>query len=46
MLACSLVQQVNKDCYNAGWIMKIKLSDKSEVNNLLDADAYKKVRRE
>lgn len=43
MLACLLVQQVNKDCYSAGWIMKIKLSDKSELNNLLDADAYKKV---
>jgi len=32
---------VNKDPYGAGWMVKIKMSDPSEVNNLLSADAYK-----
>lgn len=32
---------VNKEPYSGGWIVKIKLSDASEVDGLLDADAYK-----
>lgn len=32
---------VNKDPYGKGWIIKIKMSDKSEVSSLLSADAYK-----
>lgn len=32
---------VNQDPYGAGWIAKIKISDKSEANNLMDAAAYK-----
>ncbi len=32
---------INKDCYGDGWIVKIKLSNLSELNDLLDADAYK-----
>jgi glycine cleavage system H protein len=32
---------VNKEPYSGGWIVKIKLSDASEVSGLLDADAYK-----
>ena len=32
---------VNKDPYGDGWIIKIKLSDESEVDGLLTADAYK-----
>jgi glycine cleavage system H protein len=31
----------NKEPYGAGWIIKIKLSDLSELDQLLDADAYK-----
>jgi glycine cleavage system H protein len=31
----------NKEPYGAGWIIKIKLSDLSELEQLLDADAYK-----
>jgi glycine cleavage system H protein len=32
---------VNKEPYSGGWIVKIKLSDASEVDGLLDANAYK-----
>lgn len=32
---------VNKDPYGDGWIIKIELSNPSELNNLLDAQAYK-----
>ncbi len=32
---------VNKDPFGKGWLIKINLSDVSEVNQLLDADAYK-----
>jgi len=31
---------VNKDPYNDGWMIKIKLSDPSEIDNLLSADDY------
>ncbi len=31
---------VNKDPYGAGWIAKIKVSDPTELNGLLDATAY------
>lgn len=33
---------INKDAY-ANWIIKVKLSDPSEVENLLDAAAYAQV---
>ncbi len=33
---------VNQSCYSSGWIAKIKISDISEKNNLMDAEAYKK----
>ena len=32
---------VNTDPYNKGWMIKIKISDASQKNNLLDAEAYK-----
>jgi glycine cleavage system H protein len=32
---------VNKDPYNQGWMIKIKVSDPSELDELLDAAAYK-----
>ena len=32
---------VNQDCYSAGWIVKIKISDKSELEALMNADTYK-----
>lgn len=31
---------INTDCYNEGWIMKIKVSDASELDSLMDAKAY------
>jgi len=33
---------INKDPYGEGWIIKIKLKDPSAVEDLMDADAYKK----
>jgi len=34
---------VNKDPYGEGWMVKIKLTDSSELSTLLDAAAYKKL---
>lgn len=34
---------VNKDPYGEGWIVKVKLSDKAELDSLLSADAYKAI---
>ncbi len=31
---------VNKDAYGAGWMIKVKLSNPSEVDGLMDATAY------
>lgn len=31
---------VNTDPYGEGWMVKVKISDASEVNNLLDSAAY------
>lgn len=32
---------VNKDPYGDGWLIKIKMTDASQLNELLDAAAYK-----
>ncbi|MFD0837176.1 glycine cleavage system protein GcvH [Mariniflexile aquimaris] len=32
---------VNSDPYGAGWMIKLKISDTSEIDNLLSAEAYK-----
>jgi glycine cleavage system H protein len=34
-------ETVNDDPYGEGWLIRIKLSDPSEVDSLLDAEAYK-----
>ncbi|MBP5709532.1 MAG: glycine cleavage system protein GcvH [Bacteroidales bacterium] len=34
---------VNTDPYEAGWVIKVKMSNPAEVNELLDADNYKKL---
>ena len=34
---------VNSDPYGEGWIIKVRLTDPKELDNLLDAAAYKKV---
>ncbi len=35
-------ETVNQDPYNAGWMVKIKLSDASELDDMMDAAAYEK----
>lgn len=32
---------VNSDPYGEGWMIKVKLSDESQLDGLMDADAYK-----
>jgi glycine cleavage system H protein len=32
---------VNKDPYGEGWLIKIKIGDQSELDDLLDASKYK-----
>lgn len=34
---------VNEDPYGEGWMVKIKMSDTSQLSELLDHDAYKEV---
>lgn len=32
---------VNQDCYGKGWIVKLKMTNKSELSEMLDTEAYK-----
>jgi len=34
---------VNKDPYGKGWMIKIDMSDESQINELLSADEYRKM---
>lgn len=34
---------INKDPYNEGWIIKVKVADVADVDDLLTADAYKEL---
>jgi glycine cleavage system H protein len=36
-------ETVNADPYGDGWLVRVRLSDPSEADTLLDADAYKQV---
>ena len=36
-------ETVNEDAYGSGWMIKLKLSDPSEIQNLLDAEAYSSI---
>ena len=36
-------ETVNEDPYGEGWLVRIRLSDPSEEDTLLDVDAYKQV---
>jgi glycine cleavage system H protein len=36
-------ETVNEDPYGDGWLVRIRLSDPSEADSLLDVDAYKQV---
>jgi glycine cleavage system H protein len=37
---------INKDPYDAGWIVRIKISDPAELDTLLDARDYRKLIQE
>ena len=36
-------ERINDDPYGEGWLVKVKLSDTSEVDSLLDVEAYRKL---
>jgi len=36
-------ESVNTDPYGDGWMIKIKISDTSQIDSLLSADAYKEI---
>jgi glycine cleavage system H protein len=36
-------EKVNEDPYGVGWLVKVRLSDPSEVDGLLDVSAYKEL---
>ena len=36
-------EKVNSDPYGDGWMIKIKISDNSQIDGLLDAAAYKEI---
>jgi glycine cleavage system H protein len=36
-------EAINSDPYGGGWLVKVKLSDRSETDALLDAAAYQKL---
>ncbi len=36
-------EKVNTDPYGDGWMIKIKLTDDSQIDNLLDVATYKKI---
>jgi glycine cleavage system H protein len=39
-------EKINKDPYGDGWMVRVKLSDPSEADQLMDAAAYKKLLEE
>jgi glycine cleavage system H protein len=39
-------EMINEDPYGAGWLVKVKLSDPSEADDLLDAAGYRKLLEE
>ena len=36
-------EKINQDPYGDGWMVKVKLSDPSEADGLMDAAAYRKL---
>jgi glycine cleavage system H protein len=36
-------ERINEDPYGDGWLVRVRLSDASEVDALLDADAYERL---
>jgi glycine cleavage system H protein len=39
-------EKINEDPYGDGWLVKVKLSDPTEADQLMDAAAYKKLLEE
>lgn len=39
----STPESVNKDPYGAGWMIKVEISNPSEIDSLLDSEAYKAI---
>jgi glycine cleavage system H protein len=39
-------ETINDDPYGEGWLIRIRLSDPTEVDSLLDPDAYRKLTAE
>jgi glycine cleavage system H protein len=39
-------ETINEDPYGAGWLVKVRLSDPSETDQLLDVSAYRKLLEE
>jgi glycine cleavage system H protein len=37
------ISEVNEDPYGEGWMVKIKVSDPSQLDSLLSADEYKEI---
>jgi glycine cleavage system H protein len=33
-------EQINEDPYGEGWLVRVRLSDTSEIDDLLDREAY------
>lgn len=36
-------ETINESPYDKGWLVEIEVSDKSEIDSLLDANSYKKI---
>lgn len=36
----SAPEKINEDCYNAGWICTVQITDKSTIDNLMDSKQY------
>jgi glycine cleavage system H protein len=36
-------ERINSDPYGEGWMVKVRLSDPSEVDQLMDVSAYKEM---
>jgi glycine cleavage system H protein len=36
-------EKVNSDAYGEGWMIKMKITDSSEIDSLLDASGYKEI---
>ncbi len=36
-------EKINQDPYGEGWLVKVRLSDRDELDSLLDVEAYRKL---